>query len=137
MAERTVEAGRRPLAAAARPRLPLGNEIKKRPEGKGMRKPMSWDYDEFWVLIPAKTLHPYRVPILEAFRTVDEPLSAIALVDLFDGDGITMWEAEHHLRALTKLGVLEPDPKSRHPRARGNMFDLPYRLTISAGGVQS
>jgi len=99
-----------------------------------MRKPVSWDYDEFWALVPEKAFHPYRVPILEALRTVDEPLSAIDLVDLFDGDGITMWEAEHHLRALKGLGVVEADPKSRDSRDRGNVFDLPYRLTISADG---
>lgn len=95
---------------------------------------MSWDYDEFWALIPTKAFHPYRAPILEAFRTVDEPLSAIGLVDLFDGDGITMWEAEHHLRALKRLGVVEPDPESRSPSAHGNVFDVPYRLAISADG---
>lgn len=91
---------------------------------------MNWNYSEFWALIPAKAFHPHREPVLEAFRTVDEPLSPIGLVDLFDGENITMWEAHHHLQALASLGVVEPDPESRVPQAPDDAFHLPYRLTL-------
>ncbi len=87
-------------------------------------------YAQYWAGLPEKAKHPRRIPVLEALWWVGEPLSAITLVDLFDGDGITMWEAEHHLRALKRLGVVKADPGSRRPRDRGNVFDLPYRLTL-------
>jgi len=87
-------------------------------------------FEEFWALMPENALHPSRVPILEAFRWIREPLSPIELVNLFDGENITMWEAEHHLRALTRLGVLEPDHESSDPLGRRDVFDLPYRLTV-------
>lgn len=82
------------------------------------------------MLMPEQAEHPSRVPILEAFRWIREPLSPIGLVDLFDGQDITMWEAAYHLRVLDALGVVEPDPDGRAPLARRDVFDLPYRLTI-------
>lgn len=91
-------------------------------------------FEEFWALMPANAVHPSRVPILEAFRWIREPLSPIDLVDLFDGENITMWEAGHHLRALDRLGVVEPDPGGRDPLARRDVLDLPYRLTIFDSG---
>jgi len=87
-------------------------------------------FEEFWALIPEQAVHPNRVPILEAFRWIRESLSPLSLIDLFDGLELTMWEAEHHLRALAKLGVLEPDHESMDPLARRDIFDLPYRLTV-------
>ncbi|HEU4904822.1 MAG TPA: hypothetical protein VFT19_01745 [Solirubrobacterales bacterium] len=39
---------------------------KAKVRGDGQRSAgMSWDYDEFWALIPAKAFHPYRAPMLE------------------------------------------------------------------------
>lgn len=89
---------------------------------------MTRSYAQYWAAMPEKADHPARVPMLEAFRWVDEPLSALDLVDLFDGQGIAMWEATHHLRALHGLGVLLPYPAGRDPQARRHAFDLPYRL---------
>ena len=81
-------------------------------------------YEEFWAAIPDKVQHPVRVPIIEALWRVGEPLSAIVLVDLFDGD-ISMWEAAHHLRVLEELDVVEP---LHSGASRNDLLDLPYRL---------
>lgn len=91
---------------------------------------MSDEYKAFWASVPEKADHPSRVPILEAFRWIGEPLSAIGLVDLFDGQNFTMWEAAHHLRALDALDVVEAHPARRNPLSRRDVFDLPYRLRI-------
>lgn len=85
---------------------------------------MSDGYEEFWSTLPEKVLHPVRVPIIEALWRIGEPLSAIALVDLFDGD-MSMWEAAHHLRVLEELDVVEPLDSGA---SRNDLFDLPYRL---------
>lgn len=92
---------------------------------------MSDDCDGCWAALPEKALHPLRVPIVEAFRWIGEPLSAIGLVDLLDGQGITVWKAEHHLRSLERLGVVQAYPAGRDPLAHRDVFNLPYRLTIS------
>jgi hypothetical protein len=91
---------------------------------------MTRSYARYWAHIPAKADHPARVPMLEAFRWVDEPLSALDLVDLFDGEEITVWGATHHLRALHGLGVLLPYLAGRDPQAGSHAFDLPYRLAV-------
>lgn len=91
---------------------------------------MSDKCQAFWAAVPPKARHPVRVPILEAFRWIGEPLSAIDLVDLFDGQDITMWGAAHQLRVLETLGVVRRYPEGREPGTRRGIFDLPYRLTI-------
>lgn len=87
---------------------------------------MGFGYEEFWLTLPERAFHPHRVPILEAFRWVAEPLSAIGLVDLLDGH-ITMWEAMHHLRALAELEVVKPEPVGEDWSSRNIFYDL-YRL---------
>jgi hypothetical protein len=94
---------------------------------------VSDDCKEFWVALPEKAVHPLRDPILEAFRWVAEPLSAIDLVNVLDGY-ITMWEAAHHLEFLDALEVVEPYPAGRDPLARRDVFDLPYRLLAPNAG---
>lgn len=90
---------------------------------------MNDDYQEFWRFVPKNADHPLRVPILEAFRWIGEPLTAIGLVDVFDGQNLTMWEAAHHLRVLETLHVLEPDPaETRRGVSRYSLFYVPYRL---------
>jgi Helix-turn-helix domain len=85
---------------------------------------MGDDHDEFWSALPEKVQHPVRVPIIEALWWTGQPLSAIALVDLFDGQ-MSMWEAAHHLGVLEELGVVEAlDSHS----ARNDQLDLPYGL---------
>lgn len=79
---------------------------------------------EFWATLPEKVKHPVRVLIIEALRWIGEPLSAVALVDLFDGQ-MSMWEAAHHLRVLEELGVVEPLDSGA---SRSDLLDLPYRL---------
>jgi len=95
---------------------------------------MTPSYAQYWADLPEKAKHPRRVPILEALWYVGEPLSAIGLVNLFDGQGITMWSAVRDLRALEDLGVVKAYPAGIDPRAKQPTFDLPYRLAISAGG---
>jgi hypothetical protein len=81
-------------------------------------------YEEFWSTLPEKVQYPVRVPIIEAFWWIGEPLSAIALVDSFDGL-LSMWEAAHHLRVLEELDVVEPLNRSA---SRSDLHDFPYRL---------
>lgn len=89
---------------------------------------MSNRYEEFWSALPEKVLHPARVSIIEALWRIGEPLSAIALVDVFDGC-LSMWEAAHHLRVLDALDVAEPSPVDTGSGAsRNDLFDVPYRL---------
>lgn len=89
---------------------------------------MSGDYQDFWSALPAKAVHPRRVPMLEAFRWIGEPLTAIDTVDVLDGE-LDMGEAAHHLAVLEELGVLEARPVKRRPGQRRNDgFDVPYRL---------
>jgi hypothetical protein len=94
---------------------------------------VSGDYEDFWSSVPVKAEHPRRIPMLEAFRWIAEPLSAVGLVDVLDGD-ITMWEAAHHLGLLEALGVVKPCPADKDPFARRDAFDLPYRLVESSAG---
>jgi hypothetical protein len=85
-------------------------------------------HEEFWAILPEKVEHPIRVPIIEALWWIGEPLSAIALVDLFDGF-LSMWEAAHHLNILEELDVVEPSPVETASRtSRNDRFDVPYRL---------
>lgn len=88
---------------------------------------MSGRYDEFWSNVPAKADHPVRVPMLEAMRWIVEPLSALDLVDVLDGD-LSMWESAHHLIALEALGVVESTQAPGGRPSRGDEFDRPYRL---------
>ncbi len=89
---------------------------------------MSNDYREFWSTLPAKALHPLRVPIIEALWWIGEPLSAVALVDVLDGF-LSMWEAARHLRVLDALNVTEPSPvNAESATSRNDLFDVPHRL---------
>lgn len=97
---------------------------------------MSGDYEDFWSTLPEKALHPVRVPVLEAFRWIGEPLSPIALVDVLDGS-LSMWEAARHIHALESLGVLELAPVGTGAGggiSKHGLFDIPYRLRGAASG---
>lgn len=87
-------------------------------------------YEEFWLTLPEKVQHPVRVPVVEALWWIGEPLSAIALVDLFDGL-LSMWEAAHHLRVLEELDVVEPLDGGA---TRSDLLDLPYCLKDRSSG---
>ncbi|HET7054039.1 MAG TPA: hypothetical protein VFI09_09020 [Solirubrobacterales bacterium] len=94
---------------------------------------MNADFEKFWASVPKKADHPSRVPILEVFRWIGEPLSAIGLVDVLDGRHITMWEAVHHLRVLEAFDVVEPVPaEAGQATSRREAFDVPYRLKAAA-----
>jgi len=91
---------------------------------------LSDDYERFWAALPAKAEHPRRVPMLEAFRWIGEPLSAIDTVDLLEGE-LDMWEAAYHLAALELLGVVEvARVKRRRRQRRDDGLDVPYRLKL-------
>lgn len=88
------------------------------------------DFQWFWAALPANAVHPQRVPMLEAFRWIGEPLSAVDIVDLLEGE-LDMWEAARHLAALERLGVLEAMPvRRRRGQKRTDGFDIPYRLKL-------
>ena len=86
--------------------------------------------EEFWSTLPEKVQHPVRVPIVEALWWIDEPLSAIAVVDLFDGLLIT-WEVAHHLRVLEELDVVEALDSGA---SRSDLLDLSYCLKDRGSG---
>ena len=89
---------------------------------------MSRDHEEFWASLPAKVQHPHRVPTVEALWWIGEPLTAIALVDVLDGE-ISMWDAAHHFRLLRSLDVVEAVPIGPdQPAPKRPPFDVPYRL---------
>lgn len=75
-----------------------------------------------------KADHPSRMPILEAFRWIGEPLSAISTVDVLDGY-LSMWEVARHLRILETLGIVEPvRPRAGQATTRNEVFGARYRL---------
>jgi hypothetical protein len=81
--------------------------------------------------IPDKAVHPRRVPMLEAFWWIGEPLSALDIVDVLEG-GLSMWEAAHHLAALEALGVVESLPTERRSgQKRDDDLDVPFRLKVA------
>jgi hypothetical protein len=90
-------------------------------------------YEEFWATLPKKAGHPDRATIIEALWWIGEPLSAIALVDLFDGL-LSMWEVAHHLRELEKLNVVESVEASL---SRPDLLDLPYCLKDRNSGKEA
>jgi hypothetical protein len=84
--------------------------------------------DDFWDALEDHALDPVCVPMLEALRWIGEPLSAVALVDVLDGD-LSMWEAAYYLRVLEALKVVEPSPGDTGSGTSGeDRFDLPYHL---------
>jgi hypothetical protein len=90
--------------------------------------------DDFWDALGGDhALDPNLVGILEALRWIGEPLSAVGVVDLLDGQ-VTMWEAAHHLGSLEALGVLKARPDAQDTFARHDAFALPYGLTESSEG---
>jgi hypothetical protein len=90
------------------------------------------NYEEFWSVLPEKVIYPSRVPVLEAFRWIGEPLSAITTVDVLDGN-VSMWEVAYHLRVLEAFDVVEPaPPHAGKAMARREVFDVPYRVKAAA-----
>jgi hypothetical protein len=97
---------------------------------------MGDDFEDFWATIPEKADHPIRVMMLEALWRIGEPLSALDLVDVLDGEA-SMWDAAHHLSALEALDVVEPaKARARRRTSKEGAFDVPYRLKScnSTGG---
>jgi DNA-binding transcriptional ArsR family regulator len=89
---------------------------------------VSADYNKFWANVPEEAIQAARVTVLEALRRIDEPLPAVRLVDVLDGD-LSMAEAAYHLSALEIHGVVEPVERERGGgRPREDGFDVPYRL---------
>jgi hypothetical protein len=89
---------------------------------------MSGGYGEAWATIPAKALHPTRVPVIEALLRIDEPLSAIDLGNLLDGL-LSRRGAAYHLGVLETLNVVQRDgPFETHGAASQRaLFDGRYR----------
>jgi hypothetical protein len=84
---------------------------------------------KFWSIVPEKANHPVRVLILETLWRVGQPLSAIDLVDVLDGE-VSMWDAAHHLNVLEGLGVVAASKiEASNRELRSDDFDMPYELT--------
>jgi hypothetical protein len=93
---------------------------------------MTREGDDFWDALGDHALDPIQVPMLEALRRIGQPLSAIRMVDVLDGD-LSMWEAADHLEALRTLGIVEPTSDDQ-PGREASDFDVPYRLKTAASG---
>lgn len=87
--------------------------------------PMTREDDDFWDALG--DLDPIQVPMLEALWRIGQPLSAIRMVDVFDGY-LSMWEAADHLGALQELDIVEPVSGIK---SSGD-FNVPYRLKTRA-----
>jgi hypothetical protein len=85
--------------------------------------------DGFWGSLGDSALDPVQVPMLEALRWIDEPLSAIGLVDVLDGY-LTMWEAKYHLEGLETASMVKPTSADGSSEPVSD-FDLPYRLSTA------
>jgi hypothetical protein len=71
------------------------------------------DPDQFWWALVVRLLHPVQIQIIEAMLWIDQPLSASALVKIFDGKIRPSTVAYHvlhlsELRALRKVGKRTP-----------------------------
>ncbi len=91
---------------------------------------MTREGDDFWDALGDHDLDPIQVPMLEALRRIDEPLSAIRMVDVLDGY-LSMWEAADHLESLWTLAVVEPT-STEPPGKQNGGFDVPYRSKARA-----
>jgi hypothetical protein len=93
---------------------------------------MTREGGDFWDALGDHALDPNPSAMLEALRRIGEPLSAIRMVDVLDGD-LSMWEAADHLEALRALGIVEPTSADQ-PGKETSDFDVPYRLKTAASG---
>jgi hypothetical protein len=92
---------------------------------------VSAEHEQFWAALPPKVGgHPLRELVVEALWWTGEALTARTAVDVLDGH-VTMWEADHHLRALEQLGVAEAGSPEELPQV--DLFDVPYRLVGEEG----
>jgi hypothetical protein len=64
------------------------------------------DEDDFWDALGDRAIHPVRVEIIEALRWIDRPVPTPDLLFALDGKHVGL-RIEHHLRQLTRLGVVE------------------------------
>lgn len=91
------------------------------------------DCEAFWSKVPDEAIEPTRVKLLEALCRVGQPLSAIQLVNLLDGE-VSMEEAAGHLSALEVFGVVERvEGRTSEDPPRDDGFDVPYRLEDEEG----
>lgn len=80
--------------------------------------------DGFWTALAVSFLQPIQLQIIEALIWIDVPLSASALVQIFDRKH-SLSTVSYHVRRLNSLGVLKP-AGARYPK-RGSKEKL-YRL---------
>jgi len=66
-------------------------------------EPLPFDWS---VLVPP-VVHPMRVTIVEALRWIRQPLSAIELKRVFDGEGFSTSYVSYHLAVLAEAGIVE------------------------------
>jgi hypothetical protein len=62
--------------------------------------------DDFWDRLGDRAIHPVRVEMIEALRWIGRAVPTPDLLSVLDCKHIGL-RVEHHLRQLTKLGVLE------------------------------
>lgn len=75
--------------------------------------------DDFWDALGGRAFHPVRMEIIEALRWIDQPVLTTDLLHVFNWKRVGL-RVEHHLRQLTKLGVVE--------RGRGSGMIHSHRL---------
>jgi len=84
------------------------------------------DPDQFWGTLGARLLHPIQIQIIEAMLWIDRPISASALVKVFNEE-LRLSTVAYHVRRLNSLRALRTVGK-RVP-SRGSPEKL-YRVRL-------
>jgi hypothetical protein len=65
------------------------------------------DAAEVWGTLVPHVVHPAKVAAIEAMLWMEQPLSCIQLVNLFDGDDLYLSLVSYHVGQLVEFGVLQ------------------------------
>jgi hypothetical protein len=83
------------------------------PDTPEKRKTKAFD----WAALVARSVHPLKVAIIECLLWVEEPLSAIEMTQMFDGD-YPLDLVKYHVGRLAKQGAVEVTDERRIRGAR-------------------
>lgn len=90
-----------------------------------------------WAALVALTLHPLKVGIIEALRSLEHPLAATELAEVLADAHYSTDLISYHAAGLVKLGVLEVTETCRVRGALRNYyyFSKPARMLAQPIGV--
>lgn len=90
--------------------------------------------DNFWGLIAGIVLHDVQVAIIEAMRWLNQPLSAVLVMKMFDEENyMPVGHISYHFKRLAELSILEYVKGVPRRGARERM----YFLAAPVGGRES